>query len=79
MVVAGCFVLNEKNEVLLQLRSDNGKWGHPGGFMEFGETVEDTARREVFEETGLKLGKLEFLMCILEKIRKSYLTVIKLP
>ncbi|GLV67469.1 DNA mismatch repair protein MutT [Bacillus mycoides] len=60
MVVAGCFVLNEKNEVLLQLRSDNGKWGHPGGFMEFGETVEDTARREVFEETGLKLGKLEF-------------------
>ena len=71
MVVAGCFVLNKKNEVLLQLRSDNGKWGHPGGFMEFGETVEDTARREVFEETGLKLGKLEFLMCILEKIRKT--------
>lgn len=31
-----------------------------GGFMEFGETVEDTARREVFEETGLKLGELEF-------------------
>ncbi|MGF9963408.1 NUDIX hydrolase [Bacillus rhizoplanae] len=60
MVAAGCFVLNEKNEVLLQLRSDNGQWGHPGGFMEIGETVEDTVRREVFEETGLKLGKLEF-------------------
>ncbi|MGG0236948.1 NUDIX hydrolase [Bacillus rhizoplanae] len=60
MVAAGCFVLNEKNEVLLQLRSDNGQWGHPGGFMEIGETVEDTVRREVLEETGLKLGKLEF-------------------
>ena len=27
--------------------------------MELGETVQDTARREVFEETGLRLGKLE--------------------
>jgi ADP-ribose pyrophosphatase YjhB (NUDIX family) len=59
MVVAGAFVLDHNNHLLLQKRSDNGQWGAPGGFMELGETVQDTARREVFEETGLKLGKLE--------------------
>lgn len=43
----------------MQKRSDNGQWGFPGGFMELGETVQDTARREVYEETGLQLGELE--------------------
>ncbi|MFD1019826.1 NUDIX hydrolase [Thalassobacillus hwangdonensis] len=61
MVVSGVFIFNEKGEVLLQRRSDNGEWGHPGGFMDMGESVEDTARREIFEETGLHLGKLDFL------------------
>ena len=59
MVVASAFVLDKKNRVLLQKRSDNGQWGFPGGFMELGENVQDTARREVYEETGLKLDELE--------------------
>lgn len=59
MVVAGAFVLDEKNRVLMQKRSDNGQWGFPGGFMELGENVQDTARREIYEETGLKLDELE--------------------
>ena len=35
--------------------------GLTGGFMELGETVEETAQREVFEETSLTVGRLEFL------------------
>lgn len=59
MVVAGSIVIDNENRILLQKRSDNGEWGIAGGFMELGETIQDTARREVFEETGLKLGRLE--------------------
>ena len=52
---AGVLIYNEKGEVLLQKRSDDGAWGNPGGSVEFGETVEEAAVREVYEETGLKI------------------------
>ena len=53
-------ILNEQNEMLLQHRSDGG-WGLPGGIMELGESMEETARREVQEETGLVVGELELM------------------
>lgn len=59
MSAAGVLILNDKNEVLLQQRTDNDKWGIPGGSMEIGETFEQTARREVFEEVSLTVGALE--------------------
>lgn len=55
MVVAGAFVFDKVNRVLMQKRSDNGQWGFPGGFMDLGESILDTARREVYEEMGLSI------------------------
>ncbi|MER2125499.1 NUDIX domain-containing protein [Solibacillus sp.] len=46
-------VLNEHNELLLQLRADTHDWGLPGGGMEIGDSFEETAQKELFEETGL--------------------------
>jgi len=53
-------ILNSANEVLLQKRYDGG-WGLPGGLMEMGESLEDTAKREVLEETGLVVTDLQLL------------------
>ncbi len=50
---AGVIILDQHNRVLLQRRGDDNNWSIPGGAMELGESVEDTAKREVFEETGL--------------------------
>ena len=44
-------------KILLIKRKNNpykGKWALPGGFVEYGEKVEDSVIREVTEETGLK-------------------------
>jgi 8-oxo-dGTP pyrophosphatase MutT (NUDIX family) len=54
LILPGSVVLifYEDSEILLQHRIDGG-WGLPGGLMEMGGSLEDTARREVKEETGL--------------------------
>lgn len=59
MVAAGVVLFNDAGGLLMQHRADDGTWGLIGGFMELGETVEETARREVLEETGLTVGRLE--------------------
>ena len=58
---AGMFVFNEKNEVLMQLRTDYNAWGFIGGSMELGESFEETAIRELKEETNLDVDELELL------------------
>jgi 8-oxo-dGTP pyrophosphatase MutT (NUDIX family) len=55
-------VINHKKEILLQHRSDTKEWGLPGGAMELGESLEQTAERELFEETGLTTKKLSLLI-----------------
>jgi 8-oxo-dGTP pyrophosphatase MutT (NUDIX family)/GNAT superfamily N-acetyltransferase len=60
LVGAGVFI-HRDGRLLLQRRKDNGCWGAHGGACELGETVEETARRELLEETGLIAHKLELL------------------
>lgn len=52
---SGAIIWNQNNEILLQKRGDRNAWGFPGGAMELGESDEETAIREVYEETGLKV------------------------
>lgn len=52
-VGASVIVENRAGEVLLQKRADNHCWGYAGGSVELDEAVEDAARRELLEETGL--------------------------
>lgn len=55
-------IINNENKILLQKRkSPYILWGLPGGLMELSESTEDTARREVFEETGLTVGELKLI------------------
>lgn len=48
-------IFDRENRVLLQKRADVGLWGLPSGHVEPGETVEQAAIREVWEETGLRI------------------------
>ncbi|SDV46067.1 NUDIX hydrolase [Chitinasiproducens palmae] len=55
-VAAVIAVVLYRNKVLLVRRinaPDAGKWGFPGGKIEFGETIEAAAERELREETGV--------------------------
>ncbi|MEN8136219.1 MAG: NUDIX hydrolase [Thermodesulfobacteriota bacterium] len=41
--------------VLVKRRNPPHGWALPGGFVDYGETLEDAVRREAFEETGLQI------------------------
>ncbi|MGX9687914.1 NUDIX domain-containing protein [Deinococcus wulumuqiensis] len=60
-VAAGVLLQNERGEVLLQRRGDDGLWGEPGGGLDPGEDFLAAARRELKEETGLECGNLTWL------------------
>ena len=66
-VGVGIMVLNSKGEILLGKRNDDaekagsdlhgeGTWTMPGGKLDFQETLEDGACREIFEEIGIKIN-----------------------
>lgn len=60
-VGASVIIEDEYERILLQLRSDNHCWGYAGGSVELDEEVEEAAKRELFEETGLVAEELNLL------------------
>ena len=60
-VTAGAVIVNDEGSVLLVkhvFRPGSG-WGVPGGFINAGEQAEDAVRRELREEIGLELDRVE--------------------
>lgn len=55
-------VVDEHGRILLQQRRfPEGAWGIPGGLMELGESTEDVAKRELYEETRLSVDELTLI------------------
>ena len=59
---ASILCIDQNGHLLLGRRADNHYWGYAGGSMEIDEKVEDAAKRELFEETGLTAEEIEFFM-----------------
>lgn len=55
------FVLAFVGDRLLLTNLNARGWDIPGGHMEAGETPEEAARRELYEETGARVDELNFL------------------
>ena len=52
-------LFNEQNEILIEVRADDGYLDFPGGTVDMAEEVIVTAKRELFEETGIIADELE--------------------
>lgn len=62
-LIVGVLMQNKNKYLLVRETLEGGKdyWIIPGGKVEFGESLENAAKREIEEETGLKPKKLELL------------------
>ena len=63
VVAADCVVFMEEGVLLIRRRDEPGKGRltAPRGMMEIDETVEEACKREMLEETGLKVDGLELV------------------
>ena len=70
IVGIGIVVLKDDHVLLIRRAKppNIGSWSLPGGAQELGETMEQAARRELEEETGLRVGALH-LAGVVDKIR----------
>jgi 8-oxo-dGTP diphosphatase len=83
-VGVGAFVLKGGRVLLVKRAASPGKglWAIPGGMIELGETLQETAEREVLEETGLTIraGEPVFVFDLIDRdetgsIRYHYVIV----
>jgi phosphoglycolate phosphatase-like HAD superfamily hydrolase/ADP-ribose pyrophosphatase YjhB (NUDIX family) len=63
LATVGAIIFNHHGEALMiQTHKWSGKWGIPGGKIKRGETSEAALRRELLEETGLKIKDIKFVL-----------------
>lgn len=55
--------------VLIERKNDPKGWALPGGFVDYGEKLEDAAIREAFEETSIRITDLKLLGCYSDPAR----------
>ena len=57
--------------VLIERKNDPKGWALPGGFVDYGEMLEDAAIREAFEETSIRITDLKLLGCYSDPARDN--------
>lgn len=74
-----CTILARNNKLFIQKRHYDDVWGglweFPGGRMKEGESPQETAVRELFEETGYRAGALEFFFTVTHFYTKYRVTL----
>ena len=63
LVGVGVIIIKEGKILLAERKGSHGEntWASAGGHLEFGETLEECARREVLEEFGIRIQRMTFL------------------
>lgn len=66
-------IIIELNDKILLIKRKNPPygWALPGGFVDYGESLEQAAIREALEETSLKVSNLRLLGCYSDPARDS--------
>ena len=72
LVGIGVMILKDNKVLLAKRKSAHGagEWAFPGGHLEFGESFEGCARREIREEAGIEIKNVRFLC--LANVNKKY-------
>ena len=73
-VAVGAVVGNDRGEILLVQRADNGVWLYPTGWADIGYSASEVAVKEVFEETGVEVEPVR-LIAVLDGLRLGFTQV----